>query len=195
MKRIYTLLLLTVSMPGIQTLFAQTFTPIAVTGFNADIVAEAGNSALAATSTVIDGSNHVIHTTAFATSNGLSGGITPTGTFINGTKTWQMAAFNTNNALYMGLPANAVPNTVGTATLTLTTPAIYSQISLLAFSTEGTSTLLVALNFTDGTTTSGGTISIKDWFGGTPFVVQGFGRITRTAAPMTVDGLTTNPRM
>jgi gliding motility-associated-like protein len=194
MKHSFTLLLLTVLLTGWQPLFAQTFIPIPVTGFNADIVAEAGNSALAATSTVIDGSNHVIHTTAFATANGITGGITPTGNFVNGTKTWQMAAFNTNNALYMALPANAVPNTVGVGTLTLTTPAVYSKLSLLGFATEGTATLSVLLTFTDGTTSNAGNISIKDWFNGTPAVVTGYGRITRTNAPMTVDGLTTNPR-
>jgi len=193
MKHIFTLILLTV-LTGWQPLFAQTFVPVAVSGFNADIVAEAGNSALAATSTVIDGSNHVIHTTAFATANGVSGGITPTGNFVSGTKTWQMAAFNANNALYMAVPSNAVPNTVGTGTLTLTTPAIYSKLSLLAFATEGTATVSVLLTFTDGTTSNAGTITIKDWFNGTPAVVQGYGRITRTNAPMTVDGLTTNPR-
>lgn len=194
MKHFFTLLLLTVLLTGWQPLFAQTFVPIPVTGFNADIVAEAGNSALAATSTVIDGSNHVIHTTAFATANGVSGGITPTGNFVNGTKTWQMAAFNTNNALYMSLPANAVPNAVGVGTFTLTTPGVYSKLSLLGFSTEGTSTVSVLLTFTDGTTSNAGTISIKDWFNGTPAVVTGYGRITRTNAPMTVDGLSTNPR-
>jgi len=193
MKHFFTLILLT-ALTGWQSLFAQTFVPIPVSGFNADIVAEAGNSALAATSTVIDGSNHVIHTTAFATANGVSGGITPTGNFVSGTKTWQMAAFNANNALYMAVPSNAVPNTVGTGTLTLTTPAIYSKLSLLAFATEGTATVSVLLTFTDGTTSNAGTITIKDWFNGTPAVVTGYGRITRTNAPMTVDGLTTNPR-
>lgn len=193
MKHFFTLILLTF-LTGWQPLFAQTFVPITVSGFNADIVAEAGNSALAATSTVIDGSNHVIHTTAFATANGVSGGITPTGNFVSGTKTWQMAAFNANNALYMAVPSNAVPNTVGTGTLTLTTPAIYSKLSLLAFATEGTATVSVLLTFTDGTTSNAGTITIKDWFNGTPAVVTGYGRITRTNAPMTVDGLTTNPR-
>lgn len=194
MKHSFTLLLLTVLLTGWQPLFAQNFVPIPVTGFNADIVAEAGNSALAATSTVIDGSNHVIHTTAFATANGVNGGITPTGTFVNGTKTWQMAPFNANNALYMALPANAVPNTVGVGTFTLTTPAVYSKLSLLGFATEGTATVSVLLTFTDGTTSNAGNITIKDWFNGTPAVVTGYGRITRTAAPMTVDGLTTNPR-
>lgn len=193
MKHFFTLILLTV-LTGWQPLFAQTFVPITVSGFNADIVAEAGNSALAATSTVIDGSNHVIHTTAFATANGVSGGITPTGNFVSGTKTWQMAAFNANNALYMAVPSNAVPNTVGTGTLTLATPAIYSKLSLLAFATEGTATVSVLLTFADGTTSNAGTITIKDWFNGTPAVVQGYGRITRTNAPMTVDGLTSNPR-
>lgn len=195
MKRTFTIILLAVLLTGTNVLFAQTFTPIAVTGFNSDIIAEAGNNAVAVTSTVIDGSNHVIHTTGFAALNGITGGIINTGTIVSGTRTYQMAPYTGNNALYMSSAGN-VANTVGTGTLTFATPKAYSNLSLLAFGTENNSVVTVILNFTDGTTVNAGNITIKDWFGGTPFLISGFGRLTRlTAAPYTVDGLTTNPRM
>lgn len=195
MKCTFTITLLAVLLLSAKFLSAQTFTPLTVTGFNSDIVAEAGTNVVAVTSTVIDGSNHCIHTAAFAAQNVVGGGITNTGTIVSGTRTYQLAPYNGSNAIYMSAAGN-VPNTVGTGTLTLTTPAAYGKLSLLAFGTENNSTVSVTLKFTDGTTSAAGNILIKDWFGGTPFLTSGFGRITRTAAaPYTVDGLTTNPRM
>lgn len=195
MKCTFTIALLTVLLFSTKILFAQTFTPIPVSGYNSDIVAEAGNNAVAVTSTVIDGSNHVIYTTAFAGLNGVTGGITNTGTIVSGTRTYQMAPYTASNALYMSSAGN-VANTTGTGTFTITTPAAYSRLSLLAFGTENNSTVSVTLRFTDGTTSAAGNILIKDWFGGTPFLISGMGRITRvTAAPYTVDGMPGNPRM
>jgi gliding motility-associated-like protein len=195
MKCIVTITLLAVLLTGKNVLYAQTFTPVTVTGFNSDIVAEAGLNAVAGTSTVIDGSNHVIHTTGFAAANGITGGIINTGTIVSGTRTYQMAPFTGLNALYMSSAGN-VPNTAGTGTLTLATPKAYSNLSLLAFGTENNSVVTVILNFTDGTTVNAGNITIKDWFDGTPFLIRGFGRLTRLAGtPYGVDGGTLNPRM
>lgn len=194
MKRIFTLTLLLIFHTG-SMLFAQIYSPIAITGYNNDIVAEAGTDAVATTSTVIDGSNHVIYTQGFGATNGLAGGILNTGTYVSGTRTYQMASYTASNALYMSAAGN-VANSLGVGTLTLNTPGSYSRLSLLAFGTEGTSTVTVTFNFMDGTTSSGGNITLKDWFNGTPYIFNGFGRLTRTAAPnLTVDGLPTNPRM
>lgn len=195
MKCTFTIALLTVFLFSTNTLFAQTFTPVPVTGFNADIVAEGGNNAVAVTSTVIDGSNHVIYTTGFAGLNGLTGGIINTGTIVSGTRTYQMAPFTGNNAIYMSSAGN-VPNTTGTGTFTLTTPAAFSRLSLLAFGTENNSTLGVTFHFTDGTISTAANILVKDWFGGNPFLISGMGRLTRlTAAPYTIDGIPGNPRI
>ncbi|HJT74856.1 MAG TPA: hypothetical protein VJ720_12570, partial [Chitinophaga sp.] len=195
MKHIFTLTLLLVLHTGFSVLFAQTYSPVAITGYNNDIVAETGTNAVATTSTVIDGSNHVIYTQGFAAANGLTGGILNTGTYVSGTRTYQMAPYNTSNALYLSAAGN-VANSQGVGTLILNTPASYSRLSLLAFGTEGTSTVTVTFNFMDGTTSAGGNITIKDWFNGTPYIFNAFGRLTRlTAAPYTVDGLPSNPRM
>ncbi len=54
------------------------YTPIPLSGFNQDVVAEAGNSALATTTIEMDAispSNSVIFSTAFASANGLSAGL------------------------------------------------------------------------------------------------------------------------
>jgi gliding motility-associated-like protein len=195
MKCTFTIALLTVLLFSTSILFAQTFTPVPVTGYNADVVAEAGLSSLAGTSTVIDASNHVIYTTGFAGLNGISGGIINTGTIISGTRTYQMAPYTANNALYMSSAGNVL-NTTGIGTFTLTTPAAFSRLSLLAFATENNATLGVTFHFTDGTTATAANIAIQDWFGGNPFLISGMGRVNRlTAAPYTVDGIPGNPRM
>ncbi|SFN20903.1 gliding motility-associated C-terminal domain-containing protein [Chitinophaga sp. YR627] len=194
MKRIFTITLLLSIYTSTQLLYAQTFTPITVTGYNADIVAEAGTDAVAVTSTVIDGSNHILHTQAFAATNGIGGGIVDNGTFVSGTRTYQMSPYTAPNALYLSANGN-VANSLAAGTLTLATPAMYSKLSILAFGTENNSTVIVTLNFTDGTSSNAGTLQIKDWFFGTPFIFSGMGRLTRTTTFPTVDGLPSNPRM
>ncbi|UPK72153.1 PKD domain-containing protein [Chitinophaga filiformis] len=193
MKRIFTITLLFIHT-GIQLLSAQTYTPVPVTGFNADIVAEAGTNAVAVTSTVIDGSNHILHTQAFAAANGIGGGIINSGTFVSGTRTYQMNPYTGPNALYLSAGGN-VANSLPAGTLNLATPASFSKLSILAFGTENNSTVIVTLNYTDGTSANAGTLQIKDWFFGTPFIFSGMGRLTRTTSFPTVDGLPSNPRM
>jgi gliding motility-associated-like protein len=172
---------------------AQTFSPISVSGFNQDVIAEGGPSSLATTSIQIDGgsSNRVIYTSAFRTFAGIGGGGIPdNGTIINGTSTYQMAPYTGNNALLL--------QRTQTGDLTLGTPAKYSRIRVLALSTEGVSRVNVKLFFTDGTSTDALTnYSLNDWFNSSVnLVLSGFGRCTRAAAPpYTADGYTTNPRM
>lgn len=184
--------LLLVLCTGLHELCAQTYTPVAVTGFNNDVVAESGTSTIAVTSTDLDLSFNILYTAAFATANGITGGLPDNGTIVNGARSYQLAAYNANNGLY--LSANgAVANTAAAGTLTLATPANFSRISLLLFSTEGATTVSATLNFTDGTSAAGGNMTVQDWFNGGNAVISGFGRITRKAAPpYIVDGATSN---
>ncbi|MEO8405299.1 MAG: gliding motility-associated C-terminal domain-containing protein [Chitinophagaceae bacterium] len=172
---------------------AQTFSPIAVTGFNQDAIAEAGPNSFATTSSAVDGnsSNKIIYTNAFKTFAGLGGGGLPdNGTIVNGTSTYQLANYAGNNSLFVlrGQTGNLV----------LTTPASYAKIRVLCLSTEGTSLVTAALTFTDGSSPSYLTnYSLPDWFNNTAnLVLSGMGRCDRaTAAPYNADGYTTNPRM
>lgn len=184
--------LLLVLCTGLHELCAQTYTPVAVTGFNNDVVAESGTSTIAVTSTELDLSFNILYSAAFAAANGITGGLPDNGAIVNGFRSYQLAAYNTNNGLF--LSANgAVANTVAAGTLALTTPANFSRVSLLLFSTEGATTLSATLNFTDGTTAAGGTMTVQDWFNGGNAVISGFGRTTRKAAPpYIVDGATSN---
>jgi gliding motility-associated-like protein len=174
---------------------AQTYTPINITGFNQDAIAETGTDATAVTTTSLDLSANIMYSTLFAAINGLGGGLPMNGTIVSGTKTWQLQPYTVNNVMYLSAAA-AQPNTMAWGNFTLATPAGYKAVNLLLFSTERTSTINVVCNFTDGTTYNAGNFTIEDWFDGNGSVYGSYGRTTRlTAGPYVTDGVSTqNPR-
>lgn len=169
------------------------FTPVAVTGFDQDVIAEAGPSSLATTTMELDAlasSNKVMYSQSFAAFAGITAGLPDNGTIINGPDTYQLAPYTGNNALFVKRGQ--------TFDLNLSTPASYAKLRLLCFSTEGASTVNVGVTFTDGSSTSYiSNYSLPDWFfGSSNIVLQGFGRCPRTASPpFTPDGLPSNPIM
>jgi gliding motility-associated-like protein len=176
------------------------FTPVAITGFNHDVVAESGTNSQAVTTTQIDGpnvtaSNSVLYSAAFAAANSLTaGGLPDAGTLSSSTAgSYALAPYNGNNALI-------VPRSQA-GTLSLQTPASYTKIRLLAFSAEANTVaclLNISLGFSDGTITPYLTNhTLPDWFGGMVNVVsQGMGRVKRqVAGPYTPEGIAqNNPR-
>lgn len=165
----------------------QGFTPITTTGYNFDAIAETFPFGALGTTATMDLSNYVLFSQAFGVSGGFGAGIINSGTIVSGTNTYQLRAFNTTNALHL---------TAGSGTLTLTTPARYTQLSLLGFATEGNSTIQGTVNYTDGTTTAFGPFTVNDWFFGAGAVYAGFGRMSRVnAAPYNMNGAPTDPRM
>jgi gliding motility-associated-like protein len=172
-------------------LSAQTYAPIAVSGFNHDIIAEATPNASALTDTVLDATNHIMYSQAFASAAGLGGGLPNTGFVADAANThrYQLASYSGPNGLTL-VRNRSLP-------LVLNTPASFSRLSLLAFATENASAVSVTVRFTDGSSTNYLTgYSLPDWFNNTTnVVISGFGRINRvTTAPYGVDGLSTNPR-
>jgi hypothetical protein len=195
MKHVFTIVLLLALCAGQRQLFAQTYSPVPITGFNNDVVAESGTNATAVTTTELDLSFYLLYSEAFAITNGLSGGMVDNGTVVNGNRTYQLAPYNGNNGLYLS-NNGAIVHTAASGTLALSTPAAYSKLSLLLFSTEGNSTIGLTLHFSDGTSAPGGSVTVLDWFNGANAVYSGVGRIARnTAPPYLVDGLSgNNPR-
>lgn len=192
-------LLLVISLLGQGAGLLAQFTPVAVTGFNHDIIAESGTSSLAVTTTQVDGpnattSNTILYSAGFATTNGITaGGIPDNGTFSTAAGTYSLVSYGTNNALIVPRGQSGM--------LSMQTPAAYGKIRLLAFSAEANTVaclLNISLGFADGTISSYLTnYTLSDWFGGTTNVVsQGFGRIKRQAAgPYTPEGVSqNNPR-
>lgn len=174
---------------------AQSYSPINITGFNQDGIAESGTDATAVTTTALDLSSYIMYSTIFAAINGLTGGLPTSGTITSGTRTWQLQPYTGNNVLYLSA-GGLQPNTAAAGTLTLTTPARYSAVNLLLFTTESHGNINVVMNFTDGTTYNAGNFFILDWFGGTGAVYAGYGRTTRlTTGPYTTFGVATgDPR-
>jgi len=163
---------------------AQTYTPITLSGFNEDVIAEA-IPATTTTSISMDFQNHVQYSQAFATAALIAGGIANSGTIVSGTRTYQLAAFSGNNTYHV--------TTTAPQTMTLATPARFSKLSIMGLSTEGSSTISVTVNFTNGTNTSFTNINVLDWFTGTGSVLCCYGRIQRIASGYVADGLPNNP--
>lgn len=180
-------------MFSVNKIFAQSFTPVTLTGYNHDVVAETGTSSLTTTTIPLDGvtvSNKVMYTQTFRTNVGFGGGgLADNGTITDAAGSYQLAPYNGNNCFLIQRSQNR--------DVTLATPAKFSTIRLLAFSTEGTSLVNVTLFFSDGTSTTALTnYSLGDWFNVTTnLVIQGFGRCTRATPATGADGYTTNPRM
>lgn len=169
------------------------FVPVAVSGFNQDIVAETGNNSLATTTVALDGvpvSNHVMYTTAFRNTNSFGGGGIPdNGLITSGSDSYQMEAFNTNNALIVPRNQNADLNIVS--------PSSFRKIRVLCLSTEGASLVNVRLFFTDGTVTNAvSNATINDWFTNTGNIVtRGFGRCKRANPATNASGYPNSPVM
>lgn len=172
-------------------LSAQSFSPIPVTGFNQDVVAESGSSSLTNTSTVMDGpsSNKVMYSTTFRDANGFGGGGLPdNGTITDASGSYQLASYSANNALLIQRSQ--------TQGLSLVTPSRFARIRLLALSTEGASTVNLQANFTDGTSAVLNNINLADWFFSTTnLVISGYGRCTRSTPASGAESFPSNPRM
>lgn len=156
-------------------------TPVNLTAgsFNNDLVAESGNNPQTVTTAAVDGpsGNYVFYSVAFQTANSsvlTSAGLPNSGTFTSGVNSWQMKSYSSNNALWFG-PQSATSS----ASLSLSTPLAYSQISLLDCSGYGPTSVTITLKFTDGSSTNYGSFSIVDWFNGTPYIANSLGRVPR----------------
>ena len=155
---------------------AQTYTPLALVGLNQDIIAEA-TTAMAHTSTSAD-SNGAIATVLFSDSfphpgtqvglpnNGLLSAASGGASF-----TYQLAAFNGNNAL--------VTPVGQTRTTTLAAPTALSNLSLLVFATEQSKNATYTLTFDDGSTSVQPVTVVNDWYSSAAARISGYGRVVR----------------
>ena len=155
---------------------AQTYTPLALGGLNQDIIAEA-TTAMTHTSTSVD-SNGAIATVLFSDSfphpstqvglpnDGLLSAASGGASF-----TYQLAAFNGNNAL--------VTPVGQTTTTTLAAPTALSNLSLLVFATEQSKNATYTLTFDDGSTSAKPVTVVNDWYSSAAARISGYGRVVR----------------
>ena len=155
---------------------AQTYTPLALGGLNQDIIAEA-TTAMAHTSSSVD-SNGAIATVLFShsfphpsTQVGLPNNGLLSATSGGASFTYQLAAFNRNNALVT--PAGQ------TRTTTLAAPTALSNLSLLVFATEQSKNATYTLTFDDGSTSVQPVTVVNDWYSSAAARISGYGRVVR----------------
>jgi len=182
MKKLLTLILLGVaffSVNGNQI-------PIAVTGFNQDLVVEAGTpvnavSLQAAVTATMDFGTAKTGSTWYQVGENVSAPTTglPTGTtFISGadpTTSFALQSAAGNNAVMVD-----AAHTSGS--FNLVSPSLFTSLSLLGASANGNTTVGLTLRFSDATTLSLGNIVVKDWFQTGNVAIAANGRVNVDAA-------------
>jgi hypothetical protein len=177
-------LLLSLTLLGSTYMLAQTYTPVTVTGFNMDAVAE-NTVASTTTSGPIDGSNYAMYSAAYGALYNISKGLPNSGTVVSGTRTYQLNPYTGNNNCYILSGQKD--------SLILTTPASFAALSLLGCATEGNCAMTLTVRFTDGTNQVFSGLTMSDWYNGSNAILSGIDRVDRTTGnPGNVSG---NPRL
>ena len=174
-----------------------TYTPAAVTGYSADVIAEGTGTVASKTTNTIDRGNATVKWCFANTSYVNPAGATPvralpvSGLLTSAVATtpglnFQLAPATANNSLRI--------DGAGTGTLTLVTPAPATEVVVLATEGNGSTagkTFVVA--FTDGTSQTFANQVVPDWFGGAnPAYVVG-SRVSYV--DNSIDNATTDPRL
>lgn len=179
----------------INTLNAQEYQPISLSGFNADVIANGVGTSATSTNNDVDGVSYNFISRDFqltATSTPLTYGLPTNGIISTAVAStsglqYQLAPYSSNNSLRL--------ETAGTSgTLTLSTPVAALSLYMLATGGSGACTVDVTVNFSDNTTQVFAGQSISDWYGGTNYAIQGIGRINRNNDNLESGG-GTNPRL
>lgn len=174
------------------------YTPIPVTGYNADIVVEATapkpqeltGVTTASVDTGTSNTGYTLYEQGYAT-NAPATGIPAAGTILTNSgasdHTYKLAPdYAANNVVLLD-------TTSPTATVTLATPTSYSGLSFLGASGNGNTRLSYEVAHQDGSTETG-ELTIKDWFNNTPVALNVNGRVNLTSSAL--DSVSSgNPRL
>ncbi|GBL36002.1 hypothetical protein EMGBS15_15970 [Filimonas sp.] len=164
------------------------YVPVALTGFNADVVAEIPGNAAASTSNDYDGVNYVYMTSGF---NPAGPSYIPNGGLINSViastpgLTYQLQSYTANNSLRMPGTSSGILNFV--------TPQSAQTVFVLGSTGSGVGTVTITVTFTDLTTQVFPGIVFPDWYNGANFAIQGMGRTNRVTNIISNDP--SNPRL
>jgi hypothetical protein len=169
------------------------FTPLTLSGFNADPVVDIGSNPAASTNTSLDGGTAKTGNTFYAKGQNpgsLNQGLPMGTTFasLNDTAhTFTLGAANANNALFL--------DRVTPQRLTLASPGAYEALSFLATTGSGAGVYTATINFTDGSPAEVITGALSpDWFNAGGFALDSLGRIDQNSN-YDQTGTTGNPRL
>jgi hypothetical protein len=169
--------------------------PIALTGFNQDVIVEASATDPSLATTVpFDGSgkggNNVWYEEGFGGPSAGNTGLPPSGStftsLANPQVSFTMQPYTASNVAYM-------PAAHSTVTLSLSSPGSFRSLNFLAAAAFGAANITATLNFADGSTTST-TLSVPDWFNGANAAWLTAGRIQRSTGA-SISFSPTNPRL
>ncbi len=169
------------------------YVPVAVTGFNADVIVNGLGTSMSTSSNDVDGVNYcfVSNGWQFASTNTPLTGALPENGIINSPITtglsYQLAGYSVSNSLRI--------NSATAASLTVTTPLTAQNLYVLATSGSGSCVMTAQVNFTDGTNQQFTNLAVGDWYGGTPFEIGQIGRILRNTTSTTIETATNGPRL
>ncbi|MDO7873180.1 T9SS type A sorting domain-containing protein [Hymenobacter sp. ASUV-10] len=173
-----------------------TYAPVAVTGFNADVVANGSGTAISSTTNDVDG-GAVNNRFCFMAPDFVNpAGASPTVylpatglvTSVNSSTpglAFQLAPYTGDNSLRI--------QGVGTGSLALGSPRRAQDVYVLAVSGNQASTVTMTVNFTDNTSEVFAAQTVADWFAGSGFAIQGIGRVNRDNSA--IQNNTTDPRL
>ncbi|MFN3589623.1 MAG: LamG-like jellyroll fold domain-containing protein, partial [Spirosomataceae bacterium] len=167
--------------------FTTTYTPLSLSGFNADVVAN-GTSVTASTTHDFDGGGAYLLASDF-TQYGIPSSFLPNGGSFTSLNTanlpYQLASYSANNSLRL------TNGQAGTLTLNNSTKA--RSIAILGASGNGNAIATFTVVFTDNTTQQFANQTIYDWFSNPNFAIKGIGRIDANTLDPTTGS--ENPRL
>ena len=167
-----------------------TLTPVVLTGFNADVIANGSGTVASSTSTDLDGASSALAASNYVNPNNASPttGLPATGTITSQATPvvpFQLEPYTANNSLRITTP--------GTGTLNFTTPRSADQLYILLTSGSGISVVNITITFTDASTQVANAQSVSDWFGGLNYAIRGISRVSRSTN--TVENPLNDPRL
>lgn len=153
-------------------------TPITVTGFNEDVIANGAGSASVTTTNAVDAADYSFFAAGFNPSgttytSGLPANRVLTSVAAPAGSHYFLAPYNEDNDLRLGMDGN-------TGTLTLTNPLPLTEIYLGVTGGSGAASFTAVVTYDDATTDTFTGLSAPDWFNNNNYIINIGARVNRT---------------